>query len=57
MYRNLLTERVSDAAALLTGKHTIRCPYSGCGVSVRYRHVTPDEAKRLTGIAIDHTRH
>ncbi|MFD5512862.1 hypothetical protein ACFWIB_34625 [Streptomyces sp. NPDC127051] len=52
-----LSERITDAAALLAGKHTIRCPYSGCGVSIRYGAVTPDEAKRLTDLATDHTRH
>ncbi|MEU8462660.1 hypothetical protein [Streptomyces sp. NPDC029003] len=57
MSRNLLSERVCDAAALLAGKHTVRCPYPGCGVSVRYRNVTPDEAKRLTDVATDHARH
>ncbi|MEU8501717.1 hypothetical protein AB0C86_34075 [Streptomyces lavendulae] len=51
------TEHISDALALLTGKHTIRCPHPGCGVIVRYRHVTPDEAKRLTDLATDHTHH
>ncbi|MER6392434.1 hypothetical protein ABT236_28730 [Streptomyces sp. NPDC001523] len=57
MNRNLLSQRISDAAGLLTGKHTVRCPYPGCKVSVRYRHVTPDEAKRLIDLATDHTRH
>ncbi|MFI8364526.1 hypothetical protein ACIGD1_30765 [Streptomyces sp. NPDC085612] len=52
-----LPERLTDALALLTGTRTVRCPYPGCRVSVRYRHVTPDEAQRLTGLAIDHTRH
>ncbi|MFD7840549.1 hypothetical protein [Streptomyces sp. NPDC059761] len=52
-----LSERITDAAALLASKRTIRCPYPGCGVSVRYRAVTPDEAKRLTDLATDHTRH
>ncbi|MFF3426419.1 hypothetical protein [Streptomyces sp. NPDC002602] len=52
-----LSERISDAAALLTGKRTVRCPHAGCKVSVRYRHVTPDEAKRLIDVATDHTRH
>ncbi|KJY45166.1 hypothetical protein VR46_16345 [Streptomyces sp. NRRL S-444] len=52
-----LAERVSDAVALLAGKRTIRCPHPGCRVSVRYRHVAPDEAKRLTDLATDHTRH
>ncbi|MEU4953936.1 hypothetical protein [Streptomyces lavendulae] len=57
MNQSPLSERVSDAVALLTGKRTIRCPYPGCHVSVRYGHVTPDEARRLTGIATDHSRH
>ncbi|UQX00909.1 hypothetical protein [Streptomyces sp. RerS4] len=52
-----LPARIADALALIAGKHTVHCPYSGCGVSVRFRHVTPDEAKRLTDIATDHTRH
>ncbi|KOY56336.1 hypothetical protein [Streptomyces sp. XY332] len=52
-----LAELVSDAVALLAGKRTIRCPHPGCRVSVRYRHVAPDEAKRLTDLATDHTRH
>ncbi|MFE1872963.1 hypothetical protein ACFW9N_18955 [Streptomyces sp. NPDC059496] len=52
-----LSDRVSDAVALLAGKHTVRCPEPGCRVSVRYRAVTPAEAKRLTDVATDHTRH
>ncbi|MFE5521264.1 hypothetical protein ACFQ9Q_26595 [Streptomyces virginiae] len=52
-----LSERVADAAALLTGTRTVRCPYPGCRVTVRCRAVTPDEAKRLTDLATDHTRH
>ncbi|MEU7551077.1 hypothetical protein AB0B01_01740 [Streptomyces sp. NPDC044571] len=52
-----LADRVSDAVALITGKHTVRCPLPGCRVSIRYRAVTPDEAKRLTALASDHTRH
>ncbi|MEU4356411.1 hypothetical protein [Streptomyces virginiae] len=52
-----LSERVGDALALLTGTHTVRCLHPGCRVSVRYRHVAPDEAKRLTALATDHTRH
>ncbi|MEU7724019.1 hypothetical protein AB0B78_01990 [Streptomyces sp. NPDC040724] len=52
-----LPERVGDALALLTGARTVRCPYPGCRVSVRYRHVTPDEAERLADLATDHTRH
>ncbi|MFI1455263.1 hypothetical protein [Streptomyces roseus] len=57
MDQSPLRERVSDAVALLAGKRTIRCPDPGCRVSVRYRHVAPDEAKRLTDLATDHTRH
>ncbi|MFF1338143.1 hypothetical protein ACFVYT_09550 [Streptomyces sp. NPDC058290] len=57
MDQSPLSERVSDAVALLIGKRTIRCPQPGCRVSVRYGHVTPDEAGRLTDIATDHTRH
>ncbi|MET9695597.1 hypothetical protein ABZY31_01520 [Streptomyces sp. NPDC006529] len=52
-----LADRVSDAVALLVGKRTVRCPEAKCRVSVRYRAVTPAEAKRLTDLAIDHTRH
>ncbi|MET9841988.1 hypothetical protein ABZZ01_30010 [Streptomyces virginiae] len=54
---NPLAERVGDAFALLTGTYTVRCPHPGCRVSVRYRQVTPDEAKRLTDLATNHTRH
>ncbi|MET9572556.1 hypothetical protein ABZY34_26130 [Streptomyces virginiae] len=57
MNKQPVTERVGDALVLLTGAHTVRCPYPGCLVSVRYRHVAPDEAKRLTDLATDHTRH
>ncbi|MCX4526754.1 hypothetical protein OG982_13925 [Streptomyces sp. NBC_01551] len=57
MCRNLLSERISDAAVLIAGKHTVLCPYPACDVSVRYRHVTPDEAKRLIELATDHSRH
>ncbi|MEU4951297.1 hypothetical protein [Streptomyces lavendulae] len=52
-----LADRIYDALALLTGRRTVRCPEPGCQVSVRYRAVTPAEAKRLTELAIDHTRH
>ncbi|MFG2992779.1 hypothetical protein ACGFZK_26375 [Streptomyces sp. NPDC048257] len=52
-----LSGRISDAVALLAGKHTVRCPEPGCRVSVRYRAVTLAEAKRLTDVATDHTRH
>ncbi len=53
-----LTTRVADALALLiTGTHTVHCFCVGCSVRIRYRNVTPEEAKRLTTFAIDHTRH
>lgn len=52
-----LSERISDALALLAGKRVIRCPHPGCLVSVRYSTVTPDEAKRLIDFATDHTHH
>ncbi|MFD9371425.1 hypothetical protein ACFWA6_27515 [Streptomyces sp. NPDC060020] len=52
-----LSERIADAIALIASKRTVRCPEPGCTVSVRYRHVVPDEAKRLTDLAVDHTRH
>ncbi|MFG2391306.1 hypothetical protein ACGFYF_20690 [Streptomyces lavendulae] len=52
-----LADRIHDALALLAGQRTVRCPEPGCRVSVRYRAVTPDEAKHLTDLATDHTRH
>ncbi|WP_327414424.1 hypothetical protein [Streptomyces sp. NBC_01233] len=52
-----LSELLSDAVALLTGKQTVRCPHPGCRVNVRYRAVTPDEAKQLIDLATDHARH
>ncbi|MFE3789958.1 hypothetical protein [Streptomyces goshikiensis] len=52
-----LLELLSDAVALLAGKRTVRCPHPGCRVNVRYRAVTPDEAKHLIDLATDHTRH
>ncbi|MFJ7203259.1 hypothetical protein ACIQWR_06970 [Streptomyces sp. NPDC098789] len=52
-----LSELLSDAVALLTGKRTVRCPYPACRVSVRYRHVAPGEAMNLIDYATDHTRH
>ncbi|MER5484023.1 hypothetical protein ABT024_12515 [Streptomyces sp. NPDC002812] len=52
-----LLEAISDALALLNGKRTIRCPHPGCRIHIRYRHVTPDEAKSLIDVATDHTRH
>lgn len=57
MDQNHLSERVSDVLALLTGKRTIRCPHPDCGVRIRHRAVSADQAKRLTGLATDHTRH
>ncbi|MFC5803138.1 hypothetical protein [Streptomyces formicae] len=50
-------DRMNDALALLAGKHTLRCPVIGCGLRIRIRAVTPDEAARLTALANDHTRH
>ncbi|MET7856057.1 hypothetical protein ABZS81_02250 [Streptomyces sp. NPDC005318] len=50
-------EQVSDAIARLTGKRTPRCPVPGCTLRIRYRAVTPDEARRLVALAHDHTRH
>ncbi|MFD3544689.1 hypothetical protein ACFWUW_03560 [Streptomyces sp. NPDC058655] len=52
-----LADRLSDAVALLAGTRTVRCPEPGCRVSIRYRAVTPAEAKRLTDVATDHNRH
>ncbi|WP_328927659.1 hypothetical protein OG429_25940 [Streptomyces sp. NBC_00190] len=52
-----LADRIYDAIAVLTGKHTIRCPHPGCGLHIRYRAVTPAEAKRLIDLATEHTRH
>ncbi|MFJ9766493.1 hypothetical protein ACIRUY_22000 [Streptomyces erythrochromogenes] len=52
-----LAKCVADALALLIGMRTVRCPHPGCRVSVRFRHVAPDEAKRLTALATDHARH
>ncbi|MEU6005912.1 hypothetical protein [Streptomyces sp. NPDC047453] len=52
-----LSDRVSDAVALPTGTPTVRCPVLGCDVRIRFRTVTPDEATRLTELAVDHTRH
>ncbi|MFI1021055.1 hypothetical protein [Streptomyces olivaceus] len=52
-----LTNRVSDAVALLSGMRTVRCPAPGCTVRIRFRAVTDDEAARLTELATDHKRH
>ncbi|MFI2076245.1 hypothetical protein [Streptomyces triculaminicus] len=49
--------RLSDAIALLSGASTIHCPQPGCGVRIRYRHVSPAEARRLSALATDHARH
>ncbi|MEW2417950.1 hypothetical protein AB0953_30190 [Streptomyces sp. NPDC046866] len=49
--------RIGDAAALLLGKHTVRCPQPGCTVRIRYRAMTPEDAERLIALATDHTRH
>ncbi|MER5481882.1 hypothetical protein ABT024_01515 [Streptomyces sp. NPDC002812] len=52
-----LSERISDALALLAGKRVIRCPQPGCLISIRFSTVTPDEARRLIDFATDHTHH
>ncbi|MFD8415553.1 hypothetical protein ACFV2Q_27965 [Streptomyces sp. NPDC059650] len=55
--RKPLPDLISDTAALLLGQHTIRCPHPDCPVRIRHRGITPEEAKRLTALATDHTRH
>ncbi|MET8741938.1 MULTISPECIES: hypothetical protein [unclassified Streptomyces] len=52
-----IAHRISDAAAFLTGMRTLRCPHPGCTLRIRYRAVTPDEARHLATLATDHTRH
>ncbi|MEV4189942.1 hypothetical protein [Streptomyces toxytricini] len=52
-----LPDRLADAAALLLGRRTVRCPHPGCPVRIRHRGITTEEAKRLTTLATDHTRH
>ncbi|MFF9908778.1 hypothetical protein ACF1HU_35860 [Streptomyces olivaceus] len=50
--------RVADFFALIfTRTDTRRCPYPGCAVHVRFRAVSPQEAQRLTELAVDHARH
>ncbi|MET8126121.1 hypothetical protein [Streptomyces sp. NPDC005231] len=55
--RKTYVDQVSDAIARLTGRRTLRCPAPGCTLRIRYRAVTPDEARRLAALAHDHTRH
>lgn len=55
--RKTYVDQVSDAAARLTGKCTLRCPVPGCTLRIRYRNVTQDEARRLAALAHDHARH
>ncbi|MEV0987117.1 hypothetical protein [Streptomyces sp. NPDC049949] len=57
MAQQSLSDRLTDALALLAGKHTVRCPHAGCTVRIRYRNVTPEEVKRLAAVAVDHDRH
>ncbi|WP_328740099.1 hypothetical protein OHA91_25830 [Streptomyces erythrochromogenes] len=52
-----LADRIRDALRLVAGRHTVRCPYPGCFIQIRYGFVTPDEAKRLTALAVDHAHH
>ncbi|MFF3060017.1 hypothetical protein [Streptomyces sp. NPDC057909] len=55
--RRMYVDQVSDAIARFTGRRTLRCPVLGCTLRIRYRAVTPDEARRLAALAYDHTRH
>ncbi|GHI89874.1 hypothetical protein [Streptomyces xanthophaeus] len=57
MAQQTLIERLLDVLARLIGQRTVRCPDPSCGVRIRYRNVTPDEAKRLGAMATDHGRH
>lgn len=57
MTQQPLSERSVDVLARLVGQRTVRCPHPGCGVRIRYRNVSPDEAEQLTAMASDHTRH
>ncbi|MFE3583385.1 hypothetical protein [Streptomyces vinaceus] len=57
MARQTIRDRLTDALAFFAGWHTVRCPHPGCIVRIRYRGVTPAEAKRLTAQATDHTHH
>ncbi|MFB8034132.1 hypothetical protein ACFC5Z_14470 [Streptomyces sp. NPDC056004] len=50
-------DQISDAIARLARLRTLRCPAPGCTLRIRYRAVTPDEARRLVTLAKDHTRH
>ncbi|WP_406241257.1 hypothetical protein [Streptomyces anulatus] len=55
--RKTYADQVSDALARLRGMRTVRCPAPNCTLRIRYRCVTPDEDRRLTALAHDHTRH
>ncbi|WP_406325698.1 hypothetical protein OG784_12025 [Streptomyces sp. NBC_01617] len=55
--RKAHADQVSDVIARLAGRRTLRCPTPGCTLRIRYRAVTPDEARRLAALAHDHTRH
>ncbi|MGW1097596.1 hypothetical protein ACWD5W_17620 [Streptomyces sp. NPDC002455] len=55
--RTPYADQVSDAIARLTGMRTLRCSVPGCTLRIRYRRCTPGEARWLTTLADDHTRH
>ncbi|MEV7717481.1 hypothetical protein [Streptomyces sp. NPDC088184] len=51
------TDQISDAIARLAWLRTLRCPAPGCTLRIRYRAVTPGEARYLANLATDHARH
>ncbi|MGW0962337.1 hypothetical protein ACWD4K_25760 [Streptomyces gelaticus] len=50
-------DQISDTIARLAWLRTLRCPAPGCTLRIRYRAVTPDQARHLATLANDHTRH
>ncbi|MGW1411971.1 hypothetical protein [Streptomyces sp. NPDC002403] len=50
-------DQISDAIARLAWLRTLRCPAPGCTLRIRYRAVTPAEARHLAALATDHSRH
>jgi hypothetical protein len=49
----VFSDRVADVIALITlGMRTLRCPV--CGLTIRYRGVSPAEEERLTAQAAAH---
>ncbi|MER5610757.1 hypothetical protein [Streptomyces sp. NPDC002215] len=50
-------DQISDAIARLARLRTLRCPAPGCTIRIRYRAVTPDQARHLATLANDHARH